>query len=358
MGKQRMSFGLVLLFGLLVVTAGIFFYSKMSYTGFAVENTCINSTTNCTETWDCTGWGECADGTKTRTCTDTGACGTTNCKPEETQECSEEESNETVLQNETNSNETITNETEILTHCGDGEIQTPDSDNITELCDDGENNGQVCSAGYESSCIYCSSDCQTITVQGVSCGDGTCNAEFEDCIICENDCGVCEVTENTPVEEENTDTSETADVISETCTPDWQCGDWQECINETQIRICTDANSCGTIINEPAESQSCTVVENLSQSSQVNETVKESKGFLSIVGSVVKVPINFVFTNKTRTIIFSGVAVLIAGFFLFRLFLRKGRIQKSAPKENSAPKAEVIEDNEKSEDDSNTSNSI
>ncbi len=41
----------------------------------------------CTEDWSCTEWSMCVNGEQTRTCTDANACGTTENKPAETQEC-------------------------------------------------------------------------------------------------------------------------------------------------------------------------------------------------------------------------------------------------------------------------------
>ncbi len=51
----------------------------------------------------------------------------------------------------------------------------------------------------------------------------------------------------------------TVDNIPDTgCTENWSCGSWSACVNGTQTRTCTDANSCGTTLNRPALSQSCT----------------------------------------------------------------------------------------------------
>ena len=46
-----------------------------------------------------------------------------------------------------------------------------------------------------------------------------------------------------------------------TCTENWSCIGWSDCVNGKQTRTCTDANSCGTTVNKPAESQSCVVKE-------------------------------------------------------------------------------------------------
>ena len=43
-----------------------------------------------------------------------------------------------------------------------------------------------------------------------------------------------------------------------TCVESWSCTDWSTCVNNQQTRTCTDVNSCGTTVNKPDESQSCT----------------------------------------------------------------------------------------------------
>ena len=43
------------------------------------------------------------------------------------------------------------------------------------------------------------------------------------------------------------------------CTPNWQCGGFGNCVNAQQSRTCTDANNCGTTINEPPLTQSCNI---------------------------------------------------------------------------------------------------
>jgi len=43
----------------------------------------------------------------------------------------------------------------------------------------------------------------------------------------------------------------------EECIEDWQCTNWSDCINGTQIRTCNDLNNCGTENNKPEESQEC-----------------------------------------------------------------------------------------------------
>lgn len=42
-----------------------------------------------------------------------------------------------------------------------------------------------------------------------------------------------------------------------TCTEDWICTDWTECVNGKQTRTCADVNRCGTTEDKPELMQSC-----------------------------------------------------------------------------------------------------
>ena len=55
--------------------------------------------------------------------------------------------------------------------CGDGIIDQG------EVCDNGQNNGQVCQADYNTTCQYCSTACQLVEVKGPYCGDGQLQGE-------------------------------------------------------------------------------------------------------------------------------------------------------------------------------------
>jgi cysteine-rich repeat protein len=60
-------------------------------------------------------------------------------------------------------------------HCGDGIINQ-----ANETCDNGINNGLICTALYGGSCTYCSASCQIMTITGPHCGDGI-KQECEEC---------------------------------------------------------------------------------------------------------------------------------------------------------------------------------
>jgi PGF-pre-PGF domain-containing protein len=53
--------------------------------------------TACTESWSCTDWSTCANSQQTRTCTDTNSCGTTASKPSESQSCTVNKAETTVV---------------------------------------------------------------------------------------------------------------------------------------------------------------------------------------------------------------------------------------------------------------------
>ncbi|MDP2631877.1 MAG: IPT/TIG domain-containing protein [Candidatus Uhrbacteria bacterium] len=56
--------------------------------------------------------------------------------------------------------------------CGDGYLYAGIED-----CDEGLENGEVCSSSYESTCTYCSDSCRLLTTSGSFCGDGVINGD-------------------------------------------------------------------------------------------------------------------------------------------------------------------------------------
>jgi hypothetical protein len=47
--------------------------------------------------------------------------------------------------------------------------------------------------------------------------------------------------------------------LPEVCKEEWNCGEWDTCVNGTQNRVCNEINSCGTDINKPILTQTCVV---------------------------------------------------------------------------------------------------
>ncbi|MBI4437936.1 Ig-like domain-containing protein [Candidatus Uhrbacteria bacterium] len=56
--------------------------------------------------------------------------------------------------------------------CGDDYVESG-----VESCDDGDDNGEVCEAGYEDTCNYCNAQCQYKTRSGGYCGDEVVNGD-------------------------------------------------------------------------------------------------------------------------------------------------------------------------------------
>jgi cysteine-rich repeat protein len=71
-----------------------------------------------------------------------------------------------------------------LAECGDGDLDSG------EECDDGANNGNICTPSYGSTCDWCDSGCNDRTETGDYCGDGDCDAGNEDSSSCLVDCPI------------------------------------------------------------------------------------------------------------------------------------------------------------------------
>ncbi len=71
---------------------------------------------------------------------------------------------------------------------------------------------------------------------------------------------ICDSAYNVDSEEQSYDYLPLVFVTLERgCTENWTCTTWSACAGGTQTRTCTDSNNCGTIVNKPTESQSCTI---------------------------------------------------------------------------------------------------
>ncbi len=292
--------------------------------------------------------------------------------------------------------------------CGDGIVQTPNDDGVEEVCDDGENNGEYsycqsdclamgpycgdnitngneeCDDGddngvelgwSEDGIEYCNEDCKLI--MGSYCGDGDCDSE-ENCNNCSSDCGcdsdeICEdgscIKEDNDEEEisdsstTSTDSSSTSSITTsatqnETCTPNWECTEWSECVNESQSRTCEDTNNCGTEEGKPSLVQSCEMPETCFDGIQNQDEkgidcggVCEQKcSVFTIIGNTVETPINLlkekVFINKTRTILLIvGLVVIVGGFVALEIFHKK-RKNSSGAKNNKKEKSEDEKDSD------------
>ena len=81
---------------------------------------------------------------------------------------------------------------------------------------------------------------------------------FSDTCADSNDDGICDSSYNVDGVSQSYDYFPLA---GEGCTESWTCTAWSVCSGGTQTRTCTDSNSCGTTVDKPAVSQTCTVGE-------------------------------------------------------------------------------------------------
>lgn len=212
---------------------------------------CTSST--CTPNWQCTSWSACYNGQQTKICTDYNFCGTTSGKPATSQSCTSSNNN--------NNNNTNTCQATCRTQ-SDGIYAISCSGSVTKC-----SSNQICEQTYSTSYDYSNGYVQTIqTLTGSRCTyssstnnnnntNNTCTEDWDcgDWGSCSNyqqtktctDLNHCGTTTNKPA------TSQYC------CEPSWSCGFWSDCVNKQQTRSCVDANSCGTTTGKPATSQYC-----------------------------------------------------------------------------------------------------
>ncbi len=83
------------------------------------------------------------------------------------------------------------------------------------------------------------------------CGDSVCSGG-EDCNSCSFDCGECPPPSGGGPPGGYTPPS---------CTEEWICTEWSECVDGEQTRTCTDQSDCGTTSDKPDEMRGCVIEE-------------------------------------------------------------------------------------------------
>ncbi len=351
MEKRKLTYSFALAF-LLVVTSIIIFsqsdFSKFNLTGFVTNSEgiecdgnwtqtlgeCINGSqtitwtssdsTNCTssiietqscempiscsENWTCDEWTTCADSLQTRTCSDLNSCGTTTDKPSESQSC---EMPISCSENWT---------CDEWTTCADS-LQT-------RTCSDLNSCGTTTDKPSESQSCDVEETEETQQISTTS----TLNQETP-----------ITTTEETTIPPESTQT----DSVS-SCTPNWKCGEWQECLDNKQVRVCLDTNSCNSQENIPPTSQECiskevkaTCSDKIKNQGELNVDCGgpcKKCGVLTLVGSVISGD-----TNKEGSLLrvlttILGIIVIAVVVAFGAFFLKHNKKQKISSKNKASKK--------------------
>ena len=108
--------------------------------------------------------------------------------------------------------------------CGDGII------NKDEECDNGELNGILCD-NTTSSCTYCSSECESITLPYA-----------------------------TTQPQSTKKSSPHKNHFVQFCDVNWECSGWGGCIDGLMTRQCYDKNYCEDSYNKPLEKTGCEII--------------------------------------------------------------------------------------------------
>ncbi|MDD5012248.1 MAG: hypothetical protein PHQ66_01205 [Candidatus Nanoarchaeia archaeon] len=348
---------------ILVVSVGIlFFYSSVNFTGYATFSEYANQSS-------CQTAGYTWEDLTVQNCTTVATCvnQTNNCEP-----CinSQNVNGTQVCLNWTQcTNQTCTNNEVCVPVVTGGQCTGNCDSSHLNLC----SNETACNSAMGAGNYWYANACHSTQCTPKTCGSLGYNCEIwsdgcggtVDCGTCADGAvcssGVCptttggttEETSEESSEEESSESSEegssgsqitVAAIRKKTCVPDWECGEWQECINNQQIRVCTDVNKCGFEDGIPTTSQACTSETCSDKIKNQDETgvdcggstCKKCGGFFTIVGSSISGAINastdFVlkgmFGSLPKAIISIFVlAFIIGGIIVARLFVLKKKVK-------------------------------
>ena len=225
----------------------------------------------CTPNWQVGNWSECVNGQQTRTVTDSNNCGTNEGKPATTQSCTINCTSWTY----SDWGECIKGQqTRTIISASPAGCTGGNPILIQSCCVPIWQTGEwgECINGTQTRTVIDLNNCENSTGKPETtqsccvpnwqvgewseCINGTQTRTVIDLNNCEN------ITENPPRlrilsilsiggEQEKPATTQSC------CVPDWQVGNWSECVNGIQIRTVTDLNNCGTNEGKPATIQSC-----------------------------------------------------------------------------------------------------
>ncbi len=198
-----------------------------------------------------------------------------------------------------------------------------DTDHLN-LCD--ETNCTGLGYWYNGACHI--GECVPDTCDDLGCGtqDDGCGTTL--------DCPACPVpTKAAPKE------------VKSSCVSEWQCSDWNECVNGTQTRTCEDIHNCVLkTTDEPILSQTCEVIVEETCFDGIKNQDEEGidcggvceQKCSTLTGSAIS-PIEsgkeFLQKNKTIVFIISGFLVLaLAGFLTFSVLKKKKILPEILPK--------------------------
>ncbi len=372
--KKEVIHNIVVLLVLVVAVGAIFMNSNFNFTGHAVSVLDYNETECLVNnyTWQESNDVNCTD---IQNCT---LCSETDCVTNYSEIlCSETDCQDTCEQNETDctlcsETDCVTNYSEILCSETDCQDTCEECENITirecvgdlcgnniinsgEECDGTDLNGETCeSQGFDSGTLACLSDCSDYNTNGCNTCDPDCSGKECGSDGCGGSCGSCdsgyscksgECEKKASKEKKESTTSTKTKItksgVTKTCTSNWSCSAWSECINETQTRTCEDSNNCNSEEGKPETSQSCEMPETCFDGiKNQNEKGIDCGGVcekrcsvFTIIGSVINGPIEsskeFFEKNKTISLISLGALVLLAGgVFTLKIFLKRSKKKK------------------------------
>ncbi len=206
---------------------------------------------SCTPSWQIGSWGACVNNQQTRTVTDSKNCWTPTSMPSSVQACVTPASVDINV----NGNNGPVN---IFLALGGGATVNNSGFTLSENVNlnwNGTNVSSCVASDSMNPTIFSgyvpTSGSQSVNLTGNISGAANVNSKVSDTfkVTCLSTTNASQVSDDVVVN--------LFYKVNGNCVPSWQCSGWTMCSGSKQTQTCTDYNGCGSLVGEPALSQSC-----------------------------------------------------------------------------------------------------
>ncbi len=136
--------------------------------------------------------------------------------------------------------------------------------------------------------------------------------------------------EEEPKEEPKEEPTDSGTTGHGTCTPEWECDNWEICINGSQERDCEDVNECGTYTGKPETKRDCIAAVEINTENEDPQNLDQDPSFLKMYEEENRPKIFFVLIAIWVVLILIGMISIFKHMKSNTKRIRRGRSKKGS----------------------------